>query len=197
MTLPKPTAHHPLLRHDHGHQERGIVLPVVLVLLLVLAFVGLLAARRAATVEEVSNNTRVQQVATLAAESGLRHCEAVVIDAVDDGNRFDDAVKLRVQHTPLLTDPDDARAQWKLLQNWRPGSAQLISVEPDPASSPTLQGVPTLYCLAEAMQGDQYLITARGLSAGTSFNAAGQLQGGAEVWMQSVLRPTVTAQTEE
>lgn len=177
--------------------RRGIVLPVVLILLLVMGFVGLFAARRAATVEEVSNNTRVNQVATLAAESGLRHCEAVVIDAVDGGTRFDKAVKDRIQDTPLLSGPDDQGAWWRVLANWGSGSAALISVIPDSASAPTLQGVPSLFCLAEAMEGDQYLITARGLSAGASFNNAGQLQGGSEVWMQSVLRPAVPAQAGE
>jgi type IV pilus assembly protein PilX len=176
-------------------EQRAIVLPVVLVLLLVVGLVGLFAARRAATVEEISNNTRVNQVATLAAENGLRHCEALVMDAAAEGNRFDNALKDRIETTTLLDGPGDARALWSQVGSWAAGSAHLVTVEPDAAASPTLTGVPTLFCLAESMQGDQFLITARGLSAGASFNADGQLQSGAEVWLQSILRPNAPVHT--
>lgn len=173
----------------HPTHSQGLVLPVVLILLLVMAFVGLLAARRSATVEEISNNARVNQVAWMSAQSGLRHCEAVVIDTVEQGSRFDAAIQQRVG-TVTIADASDAKAAWARLANWAETSALLITAPmAEQNASAALQGAPAPRCMAEPLPGGRYLITARGLSAGASFNASGQLLGGAEVWLQSVISP--------
>lgn len=179
--------------------ERGLVLPVVLVLLLVLAFVGLFAARRAATVEEVSNNARVNQIATLAAQHALNYCEAVVIDAQDDTGQFDAAVRQLVQtKNPLTTSPEDPTAIWVQRANWSDSSTVRITAPVTEGEAATLlQGAPPPHCIAEALQSGQFLITARGLSRGASFNADGQLQGGAEVWLQSIITPRVPVRSSE
>lgn len=174
-----------------SYRQHGIVLPVVLVLLVVMSFVGLLAARRSATVEEISNNARVNQVAWLSAETALRYCEAVVIDRVEAGGRFDVAVGARVQSTQL-TGPEDNTAAWRDLAKWDESSAELILVPVvDADASATLKHAPAPRCIAQAMQGDRYLVTARGLSVGATFNASGQLVSGAEVWLQSTIAPEI------
>jgi type IV pilus assembly protein PilX len=171
--------------------HRGLVLPMVLVLLVVMSFAGLLAARRSATVEEITNNSRVNQVAWLSAQSGLRHCEAVVIDSVESGNRFDAATKNRVQATALQS-PTDASAAWNRLANWSDSSPVLITAPmADANASAALQAAPAPRCMAQALQGNRYLITARGLSTGATVNNDGLLLGGAEVWLQSVISPEV------
>lgn len=173
----------------HRAHGRGLALPVVLILLVVMAFAGLLAARRSATVEEISNNARVNQVAWLSAQSGLRYCEAVVIDAVDSGSRFDATVKQRVR-TTAIADANAPQAAWARLTNWADNSPILITAPvAEQNASAALQGAPAPRCMAELLQDGRYLVTARGLSAGTSFNGSGQLLGGAEVWLQSVISP--------
>ncbi len=182
--LPAPTA-----PARHPARGRGLALPVVLVLLLVMAFAGLLAARRSATVEEISNNARVHQVAWLSAESGLRYCEAVVIDSVEGGGRFEDVIKQRVG-TTTIADASDRNAAWSRIANWADTSAVLITAPvAGQNASAALQGAPAPRCLAEPLADGRYLVTARGLSAGASFNGSGQLLGGAEVWLQSVISP--------
>lgn len=185
--------HHPRLL-----AEQGIVLPVVLILLLVLAFVGLFAARRAATVEEISNNARVSQVATQAAQSALNYCEAVVIDSQGDGDRFDDATRKLVQNTDPLTGPEDTNAAWASLANWADSSTVRLTVPVAPGEAATvLSSAPAPHCIAEALEGGQFLITARGLSVGASYNNNGQLQGGSEVWLQSIITPRVPVVSTE
>lgn len=182
--LPSPTASARRLA-----RSQGLALPVVLVLLLVMAFAGLLAARRSATVEEISNNARVHQVAWLSAQSGLRYCEAVVIDSIEGGQRFDATVTQRVG-TVTISDANDQNAAWSKLANWADTSAVLITAPvAGQNASAALQGAPASRCLAEPLPDRRYLVTARGLSAGASFNGSGQLLGGAEVWLQSVISP--------
>lgn len=177
--------------------QRGIVLPVVLVLLVVLAFVGLFAARRSAVVEEVSNNQRVSQVAMLSAQSGLRYCEAVVMDWVDGGTEFSAAVTDRIRQLKIAG-PEPANAEWDALANWANNSPMLITAPVSESSaSADLQDAPPPRCIAESMQSGQYLITARGLSAGASINNNGQLTGGAEVWLQSVISPVIPVRSTE
>lgn len=179
------------LRSSSGPQ-RGLVLPMVLVLLLVLAFVGLFAAKRAATVEEVGNNARVNQVATQAAQSALNYCEAVVIDSQGDANQFDAVTRALVQSKTLLTGPEDTSGQWTQLTNWADSSTVRITVPvADGQAATAMTGAPAPHCIAEALQGGQFLITARGLSLGASFNNDGQLQGGSEVWLQSIITPRI------
>jgi type IV pilus assembly protein PilX len=177
---------------------RGVVLPVVLILLLILAFVGLFAARRSASVEEISNNARVNQVAWQSAQSGLRHCEAVVMDDVDGSQLFNADVRKRIQTSTLLSGPDDTNAQWDQIVNWAAGSTMLIEAPvTEQSASKALQGAPVPRCIAEALEGGRFLITARGLSAGSTFNANGQLEGGAEVWLQSIISPRVPTRSSE
>ncbi|MBL0943450.1 MAG: hypothetical protein IBJ04_03825 [Hydrogenophaga sp.] len=175
--------------------QHGTVLPVVLFLLTVLALAGLFAARRSATVEEIANNSRMGEVARLAAESALRYCEAVVIDAVEDGTLYDNAVKARLVTAPPLSDAGDAQARWAAIGNWVPGAVSLIEV-PAPADSVSTEpaSAPAPTCMAEAMTRSRYLVTARGLSAGAAIDpATGALVGlaGSEVWLQAIVSPTL------
>jgi type IV pilus assembly protein PilX len=178
--------------------QRGIALPVVLVLLLVMAFVGLVAARRAATVEEIGNNARVNHVATQAAQSALNFCEAVVIDAEGDADQFDAPTRSLVQRTKLLAGPEDPTALWAQLTNWTDASKSRITVPVAAGQAGgAMTGAPAPHCIAEALQGGQFLITARGRSVGATVNSDGQLQGGSEVWLQSIITPGVPVVSSE
>lgn len=179
----------------HPFKARGIALPVVLILLVAVAFAGLLAARRSTTVEEITNNARLIHVARQAAQSALRYCEAVVIDTVESGAVYDAAVKSMVGTSTQLASPDDPAARWSALANWIPGTASLIEVpRQETSASAVLSSAPQPYCMAEAMTNGRYLITARGLSASAAIDPSnGRLvdNAGSEVWLQSILSPSI------
>jgi Tfp pilus assembly protein PilX len=179
----------------HAFKARGIALPVVLILLVAIAFAGLLATRRSTTVEEITNNARLIQVARQTAQSALRYCEAVVIDTVESGAVYDAAVKNMVGTSAPLLNPDDPAARWPALANWVPGAASLIQVpRQEVSASAVLSSAPPPYCMAEAMTNGRYLITARGLSAGAGIDPNnGRLvdNAGSEVWLQTILSPAI------
>lgn len=199
MATPDP-AHRPAARPPHpAAPQRGVALAVVLILLVVIAFAGMVAARRSANVEEITNNSRVAQVAQLAAQSALSYCEAVVIDAVDGGALHDVTTKSRVVTAPELADANAPGGKWGVLANWRPGSNLVIEVPiQESGASVALSTAAHPTCMAEAMTNNRYLITARGLSAGAEIDAVtGRLVGnaGSEVWLQAVISPDVPVLT--
>lgn len=186
------------MNHRFGFRpHQGVALPIVLIMLVVLAFAGLLAARRSGGLQEVSTNARIRQAAEFSAQSALRECEAIVIDVVDN----DGAVHGEQQKhfgTAVLTGPDDPTALWRDQDNWADGSTYRIRLTPSntDVSNDTAR-LPHAHCLIQPMQGDRYLITAQGMSAGANFDANGQLVGGSEIWLQSVISPTVPVQSTE
>lgn len=182
---------------NHRVGLNGVVLPVVLIMLVVLAFAGLLAARRGAGLQEVSTNARVRQSAEFSAQTALRQCEAIVIDVVDNHG-----VVHGEQHKRFgskeLTDTNDADALWRNPDNWMEGAAHPIRVDSTNTEvSSAAQRLPPAHCLIEPMRGDRYLITARGLSAGARFDKDGRLEGGSEIWLQSVISPKVPVRSGE
>ena len=170
--------------------QRGIVLPVALVLLVVVSFAGLFAARNSASFEQFSNNLRTTNVARHAAELGLRYCEQVVIDLTDnDSATYTTAVTARVL-LPATPPSDVTQGQWNQLGNWAAGGANLIAVpvgyDTSVNSSVRLTIAPT--CMAELISDDRFVVTARGLSNDARVDGNGRLTNGSEVWLQSILK---------
>lgn len=171
-------------------RNRGVVMPVALILLVIISFAGLYSARTSANHEQFSNNLRTMNVARHAAELGIRYCERIVIDqAENDGENFPDDAARVVQNQAL--GPDDNNAVWRVLANWSNAGANLISAPLTYAdnvkSSVELNFAPT--CIAQRMPDDQYVITSRGLSNDAQMNANGRLTRGSEIWLQAVLTP--------
>ena len=164
------------------HREKGIVLPVALIMLLILSFAGLMAARKSSTYEQISNNLRTNQVARQAAESGLRYCEKAVIDQVDNANKnFGAALGSKVLTTALTDDKASTLAggEWNKKTNWKSSATNLVTM---PNSTST--------CIIQAMSSKRYLVTPRGLSAdAVTDSTSGELTSGSEVWLQSILTP--------
>ncbi len=179
--------------HRRRPRQSGIVLPIALIMLVIISFAGLLAARRSANFEMFSNNMRTNQVARVAAEDALRQCERVAqgVKNGETGGAYD-----QVKTTDPIaeaTDPaetDDAiqAGIWNTKTNWADGAGPLII----PDSVTVLSGAPQRSCIVEAMAGDRYLITARGLSNDAVIDSdTGMLTFGSEVWLQSILTPAV------
>lgn len=178
------------------HGQRGVVLPVALILLVIVSFAGLYAARNSANHEQFSNNLRTSNVARQAAEIGLRFCESVVIDIRDNEGAIHGGLSGNISEAAIddAQIGDDAAAPapvWLFLANWADGSANLITAPLDYDSNvkaeARLTNAPT--CIAQLMTRDRVLVTARGLSNDAEVDANGRLVRGSEIWLQSILTP--------
>lgn len=185
--------HKPIPRND---SERGVVLPIALIMLVIISFAGLLAARNSATFEQFSNNMRTNQVARTSAEDALRQCERIARASVEDNAAFAADVGRIEDGTVISADTEEAIREgiWNTRANWAEGAANLITVTPefgdDVQSRAQLRNPPT--CIIQAMVNDRFLITARGLSNDAQVDDdSGLLTAGSEVWLQSILTPLV------
>lgn len=185
------TAHH---INKGPRPERGIVLPIALIMLVIISFAGLLAARNSSTYEQFSNNMRTNQVARQASEDALRYCERVAIDMVDNEGADYAADVAKIVDTVIASDSDaDIKgANWNTASNWQLG-ADLIEVTLDygadvNADAKTLYDSKKPGCIIQMMSEDRFLITSRGLS-NDAVVEDGLLTSGSEVWLQSILSP--------
>jgi type IV pilus assembly protein PilX len=185
----------------HSHtvtpgSERGVVLPIALIMLVIISFAGLLAARNSATFEQFSNNMRTNQVARVAAEDALRQCERIARSTVEGSAAFAADVG-KIEDTNVISADTEAAISagiWNTRSNWASGAANLITVTPSytgsvAQTSAQLRNAPT--CIVQAMVNDRFLITSRGLSNDAVVDANGLLTAGSEVWLQSILTPLV------
>lgn len=185
---------HPLFQSRST--ERGVVLPIALIMLVIISFAGLLAARNSASFEQFSNNMRTNQVARVSAEDALRYCERVARASVEGSAAFGTDVD-RVEATSVIADDTEAAisaALWNTGSNWASTGANLITATPsytgsDAQSNAQIRNAPT--CIVQAMVNDRFLITSRGLSNDATVDANGLLTAGSEVWLQSILTPVV------
>lgn len=177
------------------HSERGVVLPMALIMLVIISFAGLMAARNSATFEQFSNNMRTNQVARVSAEDALRRCERIARDRTDNGGTGYPTEAARVVATEITADTVTAirAGVWNTHANWAAGAANLITLTPTYGSSVQsdahLRNSPT--CIIQAMVNGRYLVTSRGLSSDAVVGNNGRLREGAEVWLQSILTPEV------
>jgi len=179
-------------------RDRGIVLPIALIMLAIISFAGLIAARNSATFEQFSGNMRGNQVSRVSAEEALRYCERVAIDRTDNSGANFAADVGKIVTTPINGDTITLiqTGNWNTIANWRPGAANLISVVPAYDSSVQTEAkrgtAQQATCIVQSMNQDRYLVTARGLSNDATVSATtGALTSGSEVWLQSILSPTV------
>lgn len=182
-------------------QSRGIVLPVALIMLVIISFAGLIAARNSATYEQFSNNLRTNQFARQNAEAALHYCERVAIGTVDAAApQFPvDAAKIVATNVATTTTADIQTAAWNTKSNWAasPGTNLItVTLGQSSAVQATAQTKNNPSCVVQNLTAGRFLITARGLSNDAVVAANGTLSAGAEVWLQSILTPgtpTVTA----
>jgi type IV pilus assembly protein PilX len=181
----------------HRSAERGVVLPIALIMLVIISFAGLLAARNSASFEQFSNNLRTNQVARVSAEDALRQCERIARASVEGSAAFgSDVGKIYATNViPADTEAAIGAGIWNTTSSWVAGAANLITVTPsytdsDAQSNAQIRNPPT--CIIQAMVNDRFLVTSRGLSNDAAVDAGtGRLTAGSEVWLQSILTPLV------
>ena len=175
-------------REPRAQGERGIVLLLVLIILVVLSGAAIWAAKASISGEQVANNIRTSANVTELAELALRYCEYAVIQN-----------KAAVIRLPIPVDaPSDALPNaWQTLTNW-PTSAGKTNQVPEAQLQDALGYSPAQapVCMIEVlrlapidmqrMQG--FLITARGFSQDYVEAANGAITSGTDAWVQSMIR---------
>jgi len=175
--------------------QRGVVLIIALVMLVVISLLTTLSIRSAASSESVSGNVRTTEMATQAAEIALRYCEEAVLQLESGTVTF--------TATPTILDFSTST-----VPRWR----QAVTSTWDVTGSDAFV-IPTAYvnsgatdtykrrpeCLVERIgvinaagtalsTTSTYVITARGFGPEVpAANAARSRPKGTEVWMQSTI----------
>lgn len=160
--------------------QRGVVLPLALVMLVMVTLIAVVALRGVTSEERISANLRSSSVAFEQAELALRHCEQIVMT----GGAALNAAR---------TDGVDLKgAEWKIETNWLSANPKL---QRPPAAQYTdpLRAVTAPSCLIESkreefgafatsrrVENAAFAVTARGY---------GDNNGGFRTTVQAQLRP--------
>jgi type IV pilus assembly protein PilX len=196
----------PALTASPNYSQRGVVLVITILLVIILALVGTFAIRNAAQSEKIMNGLRTTNVAQEAAETALRYCEQI---AIADANGTDytsystsgaiaKIIGNKTTKVDLMTEENDTLAKWKTAANWKSSSANLISVTPDfykystaTTGNDATELINSPACLIQRLLTGTgvsgYVITARGFANNATFDSNNKVTAGSEVWLQSVL----------
>lgn len=169
--------------------QRGVVLIIALVMLVVISLLTTLSIRSATSTEKVSGNVRTTELASQAAEIALRYCEDAVVQL------YMGTVTLPA--TPSVLD-FQIPLRWKDTANWDVSGSEAFIVPADFVNSgpATFRRPPE--CMVERMEvvssggaistTSTYVITARGFGPEVArADAARARPQGSEVWMQSTI----------
>jgi type IV pilus assembly protein PilX len=175
-------------------RQRGIVLIMALILLIMISLIATVAIRRATTGEQVSKGLRTQTVAFQAAETALRFCEDQILK------------NTKVNSGTSTLEPADypedgsSPSLWKTRANWELSSKKAIAIDTSvvnstDAAARTLKDAVLPRCMVERLrlpneegaEIEAFLITSVGYSPDYRTNAKGTPDSGSEVWLQSTI----------
>ena len=174
-------------RPGPARRQRGVVLIIALVMLVVVSLLATFSIRNALSTEGVSGNVRTTQLASQSAEVALRLCEDAVVNFVKIATPLPAGLVLQTPTAPPL---GVNTANW---DGARTGVFVVPSASVNQASA-TFARMPE--CIAEQVAvvnatgtalttTTTYLITARGFGPEVA-NGTGRPEG-SEVWLQSTL----------
>jgi len=184
--------HSPSHRHSYGAQ-RGIVLIIALIMLVVVSLLATLSIRNAVSGEAVSGNVRTTQLASQAAEVALRYCENAVV-AIAAGSPPASAPTILPNPLTLAAPSRGTNpAYWDVVTT---DVFVVPAAEVNQTGSTTFQRAPE--CMVERVpvvnsagvlaNTTTYQITARGFGPEVAAaDATRSRPAGSEVWMQSVI----------
>ena len=181
------------LRQCDARGERGVVLIIALILLVVISLFAVTSMRNAASSEAVAGNVRTTELASQAAEIALRHCEASAtkIVAVNGG----DTTSTVATYTTTFASSSISVAnsvQWKSTTTWDAGTVPYVLPSTMVGGTTTYKRAPE--CMIELLTGGTgatavaptaFVITARGF--GPEVAAGTGRPDGTEVWLQSTI----------
>jgi type IV pilus assembly protein PilX len=184
--------------------QNGIVLVLALIMLVVISLLTALAVRNATSSEAVNSNVRQTQLASQAAETGLRYCEDALINLVAAGTVTYSFTSPPSSATvsldaSLIQDMVTGTPTSMVAANWdTPTAGYKILVIP--TSSVNRAGITSTFnrppeCIIDrlspstsATYSKNFTITARGFGPEVaSADNARSRPVGSEVWMQSSL----------
>lgn len=136
--------------HSARRQQKGVVLIMSLVILVLITLVGLSTIRTTTMEEKMAGNSRDRDKAFQAAEAAVQACLAML--------DVDPALYTAPKHTPTVS---PAYPLWEVAANWNTGSANSLPVNIDPTG---LAQAPR--CLVENLGGaGSYRVTGRAVGA--------------------------------
>ena len=194
VPAPRAATRTPLAYAPRHQAERGIVLVIALILLVIISLLAVTSLRNAGSSESVAGNVRTTELATQAADIALRHCESsaikitkLIANASDTSAQATYPTTLVEANVQRVTTAD----QWKSVSNWD-STTTAVFVLPS-----TLVGDTATYkrppeCMVESLTGvtptgppASFVITARGF--GPEVAAGTGRPAGTVVWLQSTI----------
>lgn len=185
---------HPAICNRRGRAshpgQRGVVLIVALIMLVIIGLSSAAVMRNAMMADAVSNNTRMEALATEAAQIALRFCETQLLNNA----------------AGFVVQPVAAAGQqqpWERFSNWHGDEARATRLSNDDVVSDNAalsydDDDPRLpQCLAEQYPdpnspgthlASTFTVTARGFSPDYSEDNNGRRLSGSVVWLQSTFR---------
>ena len=173
--------------------QRGVVLVIALVMLLVIALLTLNSMRNASSSENIAGNARTTELATQAADLALRHCEASLLYLMGGVTPY--ATTFAVANVLPATQPP----KWQDMSTqsgWDSSTAPVFVLPLALLNQPgmtfdTYQRSPE--CMVETVSADTtansvfYVVTARGFGPEVPALVGGARvrPEGSEVWLQS------------
>jgi Tfp pilus assembly protein PilX len=197
------------LRLSTAKLQRGVLLIVTMIMLLIISGVAALAIKGTSSTEAVANNTRTQALAMQAAEAALRYTEIGVINTNYTNNAIPIPAGKPTYLIAIAAAPTGVTGDWSAEAKWD-GATSTSTV----VTRATLDGVATCpanstYTNAANRTGSfcsvykrspecmtQYadstnkivLVTCRGFGPEVVDSSTKELPSGAEVFLQSVIR---------
>ncbi|WP_092354910.1 PilX N-terminal domain-containing pilus assembly protein [Collimonas sp. OK242] len=153
------------------HPQSGVVLPMVLICLMVMMFLGFTALRAALLEEKMAANAGSQQMAFQAAEHALRFCANQL--------QLSPVAIPQLKQGPVPAGEANSKAYWEIADSW--SNSNVSVVVPRMGSEGAAAALPAR-CMVEKLQFDgdlqyrqhlpqrrpAYRITARGIGASTA-----------------------------
>ena len=199
VPAPRAATRTPLANAPRHQAERGIVLVIALILLVIISLLAVTSLRNAGSSESVAGNVRTTELATQAADIALRHCESsaikitkLIANASDTSAQATYPTTLAEANVQRVTTAGVSTAdQWKSVSNWD-STTTAVFVLPS-----TLVGDTATYkrppeCMVESLTGvtptgppASFVITARGF--GPEVAAGTGRPAGTVAWLQSTI----------
>ena len=195
VPAPRAATRTPLAYAPRHQAERGIVLVIALILLVIISLLAVTSLRNAGSSESVAGNVRTTELATQAADIALRHCESsaikitkLIANASDTSAQATYPTTLVEANVQRVSTAD----QWKSVTNWDSTTTTAVFVLPSDlvGNTATYQRPPE--CMVESLTGvtptgppASFVITARGF--GPEVAAGTGRPAGTVVWLQSTI----------
>jgi type IV pilus assembly protein PilX len=178
------------------HRQKGISLIIVLIMMVVIGLTAASAMRSATSGQRVTNNARMDTLATQYAEAALRYCEAQL--QIPDANLAPLPVRVNSLKDANIPTTTFVASGWGQTATWVGVGGASATKTALPSAQFSTAGVSTNVpttapeCVVERQVIGSptfavTVVTARGFSPDYEANVNGTTKRGSVVWLQSIL----------